>query len=122
MMTGTVANLRPLILITLRLVGQPDLWIEFVIDTGFTGALALPLAAVSRLGLPYIEDMTASLANDTSVTVPVHAATIVWHGREQLVRVLAVGRRPLLGTGMLNGTHLGVDFVDGGNLTISPHP
>ena len=118
-MTGQVVSLRAILPVTLRLPGQPDLQIEFVIDTGFTGALALPPAAVTAMGLPYLEDTPASLANDQTVTVPVHALTLVWDGVERIVRVLAVGRRPLLGTALLNGNYLGVLFQEGGVVTIT---
>jgi clan AA aspartic protease len=120
MMTGSVASLRAIIPIPFRLPGQPDLTIEFVIDTGFTGALSLPLASVAAMGLPYLEDTLANLANDVSVPLPVHTATIVWAGAERIVRVIAVGRRPLLGTALLDQNHLGIDFLEGGGVTVAP--
>ncbi len=120
-MTGRVANLRALMPVTFRLAGQPDLAIEFVIDTGFTGALALPPTAIGAMGLPFLEDMPASLANDHTVTVPVYTATILWNDLEAVVRVLAVGRRPLLGTALLNQNHLGINFVEGGQVIVTPH-
>lgn len=120
-MTGNVTNRRALMPVTFRLAGQPDLAVEFVIDTGFTGALALPPAAVGAMGLPYLEDMPANLANDLTVTVPVHTAAILWNGQETIVRVLAVGRRPLLGTALLDQNHLGITFVEGGPVVVTPH-
>lgn len=108
--------------VTFRLSGRPDLAIEFVVDTGFTGALTLPLAAVTALGLTFLEDTSANLANDLTVALPVYAATIVWNGAERTVRVNAVGRRPLLGTALLDGNHLAIDFVQGGGVTIAPRP
>ena len=60
-------------------------------------------------------------SNDQTVAVPVHAATIIWHREERVVRVLAVGRRALLGTALLNQNHLGSDFTEGGGVAITPH-
>ena len=120
-MTGQVANLRAVMPVTFHLTGRPDLTLEFVIDTGFSGALALPPAAVAALGLPFLEDTFANLANDQTVAVPVYTATVMWHGVERVVRVLAVGRRPLLGTALLNENHLGIDFIEGGDVAITPH-
>ena len=72
------------------------------------------------MGLSFLEDTPASLPNDQTVAVPVHAGTIVWHGSERVVRILAVGRRPLLGTALLSGNHLGILFEEGTAVTITP--
>jgi clan AA aspartic protease len=122
MMSGQVANLHALMPVPFRSPGRPDLSIEFVVDTGFTGFLTLPPAAVAALGLTFLEDTPASLANDQIVSLAVHVATILWNGSERLVRVIAAGRRPLLGTALLDGTYLGVDFTDGGEVTITARP
>jgi clan AA aspartic protease len=101
-------------------VGRPDLSIEFVVDTGFAGYLTLPTPAVSALNLPLLRAIPANMADDRNVMVFVHAATIVWNGGERDVEVLAVGRRPLLGTSLLDGHDLGIQFTDGGLVSIDP--
>lgn len=53
MMTGSVVDLHAVLPVTLRLPGRGDLAIDFVIDTGFTGFLTLPVAAIETLGLPF---------------------------------------------------------------------
>jgi clan AA aspartic protease len=117
-MTGRVENLHALVPITFRLLGQPDLNIEFVVDTGFTEELTLPPAAVIALGLPFTNELVITLANDSEDTVAVHTATIVWDGEEREVRVFATGRRPLLGTALLAGSELVAQFIQGGLVTI----
>lgn len=121
-MIGYVANLHPLLSITFRLNGLPDIQIECVVDTGFTGALALPPAAIHAMRLPFLEDMRANLANDTDIIVPVHIAVIDWHGLERRIRVLATGRRPLIGTALLSGDYLGIDFRNAGEVRIELQP
>lgn len=117
-MTGRVENLHALVPVTFRLPGQPDLNIEFVVDTGFTEDLTLPLAAVVALGLPFSHELAISLANDTNDIVPVYDATILWDGDEREVRVFATGRRPLLGTALLAGSEFVAQFIQGGLVTI----
>lgn len=78
----------------------------------------MPVAAVAALGLPYLEDISANLANDTDVALAVHVATIVWNGVKQDVRVFAMGKRPLLGTALLNGHELIAQFVEDGLVTV----
>lgn len=119
-MTGQVSGRQARIEVTIRLAGRPDLRIEFVVDTGFEGFLTLPPAAVSALGLPHLHDLSAKLADDTSVRTDVHTATIIWHGEELEVPVLALGQRPLLGTALLDDSELLVQFADGGLVTIDP--
>ncbi len=117
-MTGYVSQLHALLPVTFRLPNQPDITIDLVVDTGFTGFLTLPPAAVAALQLPYLEDTPANLATDEEVELPVHVATIVWNGVEREVRVLATGRRPLLGTALLDGNELVAQFRDGGLVTV----
>lgn len=122
MTRGQVVGLQARVNVTFRLPNQPDMAIEFVVDTGFEGALTLPPAAVTALGLPFFQEMDASLANDTTVRVDVHVARIVWEGVEQDVLVLATGRRPLLGTALLHHKRLCADFEDGGPVVIDDVP
>ena len=113
-MTGRYENQHALLPITIRVAEQSDLDIEFVIDTGFGGDLTLPLTAVTALGLPYDRSLKANLADDSVVELAVHAATILWHGSERAVDVLATGARPLLGMNLLAGSELVVQCADGG--------
>jgi predicted aspartyl protease len=48
----------------------------------------------------------------------VHEAIILWNGEEREIRVLATGRRPLLGTALLEEHELVVQFTEGGLVTI----
>jgi predicted aspartyl protease len=60
----------------------------------------------------------ANLADNSRVVLPVHEAIILWSGLERDVRVLATGRRPLLGTALLEEHELVVHFTEGGLVTI----
>lgn len=118
MITGTVVGLQALVSVTLQLPGQPDIAIEFVVDTGFEGALALPPKAVAALGLPFYQGIYANLADNSNVSVDAYRATIFWKGRELSAAVLAMGHRPLLGTALLAGNELVAQFVDNGLVTV----
>jgi clan AA aspartic protease len=117
-MIGLVFGRQAQIQIVLRIAGYPDLEIGCVIDTGFEGALTLPVEVVNKLQLPYVARINANLANDDNFVTPVHRATIVWDGMEIEVPVLAMGRRPLVGTLLLDKYNLNIDFYDGGNVNI----
>ena len=118
MINGSVVGLQAQIGIIFCLTGSPSLEIKCVIDTGFEGFLTLPPAAIATLGLSYVTRINANLADNSNIATDVYLATILWNGTERDVPVLAMGRRPLVGTGLLKDYHLGVDFRDGGTVAI----
>jgi predicted aspartyl protease len=58
------------------------------------------------------------LADNSEVLLSLHEATVFWDGVEREVLVLATGRRPLLGTALLDEQELVIQFTDGGLVTI----
>ena len=119
-MNGQVAQRHVLLSVPLRLPDGRSLAVEFVIDTGFQSALALPPAAIAALHLSFRDTITANLANDTYVDIDVYKAVILWNGQERTVDVLSTGRHPFLGTSLLEGFHMGIDFVEDGSVNIYP--
>ena len=119
MIVGTVADLQGRVEIVFRLSDQPERTVEYVLDTGFQGELALPPATIAALGLSAGGHMWANLADDSDVPVPVFGAVIVWDERETGVTVMAMGRRPLLGTELLQGFNLSADFEEDEELTLT---
>jgi clan AA aspartic protease len=107
MIAGQVSRRHALVPVTIRLPGRPEFTIEFIVDTGYTDYLTLPPAAVAALGLPYLHRTPAELADETEGEYDVYALPIVWNGMEQVVPVLAMGRRSLLGTALLDGNEAG---------------
>jgi len=116
--SGIVKDGHATVVVKFRLSNRPDLPIEFVVDTGFTDQLCLPPEAVAVLGLPLKYAMPVNLADNSEVILPVHEAIILWNGEEREVRVLATGRRPLLGTALLDEHELVVQFTESGLVTI----
>jgi clan AA aspartic protease len=117
---GKVERLHPTVPVTFQLSSDLDLTIEFVVDTGFVGFLTLPVVAVAAMGLPFEYDTPANLADDSEVQLPVHGATIFWEGTLRRVRVLATGKRPLLGMSLLHGSSLSIDCTEAGIVRIEP--
>lgn len=79
-MTGAVTNLHAMLPVIFRLPDGREISIEFVVDTGFTDYLTLPLEAVTLLGLPFSVELPAFLADGSDVLLPVYKADIVWMG------------------------------------------
>jgi clan AA aspartic protease len=118
MINGTVVGLQARIRVVIRSPRYSDVELDCVVDTGFEGALTLPPTVVRELGLPYVTDINANLANNSDILANVHLATILWMGVERNVAVLAMGRRPLIGTALLEDYHLGIDFCQGGSVIV----
>ena len=94
--------------------------VEFVIDTGFTSYLTLPLADVTALGLALSDVIEADLADGSKISVSVYDAVIFWHGEELELEVIAMGERPLLGLASLRDNDVNIEFVENGAVTIAP--
>ena len=82
MISGIVTDRHATVALTFLLPNGSSLPIEFVIDTGFTGSLCLPPEAVSLMGLPFMYELPANLADSSEVLLPVHEAIVLWDGNE----------------------------------------
>ena len=102
--------------------GGQEQQVEATIDTGFTGFLTLPLSLIAGLSLIYHSQSIAILADGSSVGLPVYEAIILWEGQERDILVVQAEGGVLLGTALLHGSRLVVDFVDGGPVTVSRLP
>lgn len=118
MINGTVVGLQARMVITLCSFDRAGVQIECVVDTGFEGFLTLPLATILDLGLPYIAAIDANLADNSRITANVHQGMIFWNGTERVIPVLAMGLRPLVGTALLEDSHLSIDFCEGGTVLV----
>jgi len=118
MIQGNVVGLQARIGVILRLPENLDIEIDCVVDTGFEGFLTLPSAVITKLGLHYLGQINAKLADNSNVATNVYLATILWNGVEKDVAVLGMGHRPLIGTALLEDYHLSIDFCDGGTVIV----
>jgi clan AA aspartic protease len=112
-------NLEPLLRVTF-VAGGRRIAVEMVVDTGFEGFASLPFHAIRQMRLPLQGTVPVVLADDSEITVEYYSATIIWNGRRRIVEVLMTDGDPLLGTSLLRGQTLHVDFVPGGAVSIRP--
>lgn len=119
-MRGRVAadGSEPLITIHVRDGRGGEAPLQAVIDTGFTGQLALPPDVAESLSLRFQGHGTATLADGHMERFEVYRATIAWHDRPHPVVVYAVPGFPLVGMEMLRGSELRVRAVPDGRVEI----
>lgn len=72
MMRGTTRRRQGILPITFCLPGQSSLTLEFVVDSGFTEFLTLPVAAVSAMRLPFLHNRSAYLAGGSTTHLRRH--------------------------------------------------
>lgn len=84
---------------------------EFIIDTGFDGALVLPRSIVESLGLTVGDSEEVELAQGKT-EMESALAKILWLGEERDAQILITNQEYLLiGTELLRGTCLTIDYV-----------
>ncbi|MFP4008374.1 MAG: clan AA aspartic protease [Spirulinaceae cyanobacterium] len=114
MIEGRLIDGKAIIPVVFCLPKQPNLSINFIIDTGFNDYLTLPPQAVGAMNLPLYSTTSARLADGSEALLSIHLATIIWDTVEKVVPVLATGYKPLVGTGLMAGYHLEINFEENG--------
>ena len=81
------------------------------IDTAFNGGLAIPRKQVAELGLSKQSSAEAILADGRSVELETFACFLDWFGKTYETQIAASdGEYPLLGTMLLDGHRLDIDY------------
>jgi clan AA aspartic protease len=106
---------------TLVLIGDNGrLDVEFVVDTGFTGALAMPPHLLARVGATLEGIRLVQLADGSPLRVPFWTVQVEWYGELRVVRATALDDEPLIGIGLLRDYHLHIEVTDGGEVMAEP--
>ena len=90
---------------------------EVVLDTGFSGELALPFNTIRRLGLTYRGRKPVRLAVG-EMMASYYAGTALWHGRRRALQVLETDGESLIGMSLLEGSVITIQDRAGGSVLI----
>jgi clan AA aspartic protease len=86
--------------------------IECLVDTGFNGALVLPRADAVRLGLTVLGRVPIIGVGRARSIADIAELEVEWLGGRRAVEVIiSDGDDSLLGTGLLDGSRLVVDYI-----------
>ncbi len=81
------------------------------LDTAFTGGLAIPRKQIAELELVKESSAEAILADGRSVEMETYACFLDWFGKSYETQIVASeGAYPLLGTMLLDGHRLEIDY------------
>jgi len=87
---------------------------ECLVDTGFDGALILPRTLVARLQLPIIGQLVIQTVGGARSTAELALAEVVWLAETRTFEVIvSTHDDSLIGTEMLIGARLVIDYVAG---------
>lgn len=92
--------------------------VEFVLDTGFNGYIALTTSVLSQLGLRLGEVQSGITADGCTGFFDTVRIKIDWHGKTCSVQAQVLDE-PLIGTRLLNGNHVEASWTVGDKLTIT---
>ena len=95
--------------------------LPFVLDTGFTGFIAVPERYSRQLGLTFRRLVDVSSATEQSVMVASGHALIIWFGRRRAVRAIQAGTHPLIGMSLLWHHRIAINAITNGAVTMTPH-
>lgn len=91
---------------------------DVILDTGFTGWLVLPAAAVGNLGLVNEGQHQAIMASGNAENFECYETQVMWHGRPRAVEIFQSIDQPLLGMELLQDSRVTVDAWEGGDVII----
>lgn len=92
--------------------------VEFILDTGFEGDLTLPRSVLLRLEVRPLFLSLRSMADGTLRECPVYQLAMEWNEELRDVEILCLEHNPLLGTLLLEGWHVAIDLVEGGEVLL----
>jgi clan AA aspartic protease len=106
--------------IRLKVIGQRgrEHEIEAVIDSGFTGALTLPPALITTLGLRWRSIDRATLADGSTCVFQVYVGKVLWDGKIRRILVSEADADPLVGMRLLRGHEVKMQVRYRGKVTI----
>ena len=93
--------------------------VTVVIDTGFTGFMALPPQVIAFLGLEPVRERTVRMADGRSRRIPAYHATIIWHGSPMTISAIAMPGSPLIGMSLLWNSDVAIAARENGRVTIT---
>ena len=117
MIHGHVRDNFPRVLLSLP-GHQGYINIEFVLNTGFEGELSIPSTLISDLNTNFVTNRDILLADGSVRLTPLYEILLDWNDDIRSTEIIVLEGRPLLGTLLLEGSHLQIDMNNGGEVVI----
>jgi clan AA aspartic protease len=122
MISGVVKSDEARIRLKVRGRRAPEQEVEAVVDSGYSGALTLPPALITTLGLRWRSVERATLADGSTCVFRVFVAKLVWDGKVRTILVDEAVTDPLVGMRLLRGHEFKMQVRARGRVTIKRLP
>ena len=119
MISGHVRDNFPYVMLTLPGQSGP-LTVEFLVDTGFEGDLALPDPLLMQLDADFVMDKNIRMADGSIRKRPHYVITLDWDEEPRPTEVLALEGVPLMGISLLRNYLIQIEMTDGGEVSLEP--
>ena len=122
MKIGTVilneGGLMPMVSVEFK--GTQERWIsvDALLDSGFTGAVSLPIRMVENLQLKWSGKHWVTLGDASEVPVDLYEGFVDFADRQYRCAVLATGDVPTVGMHLIQGFKVCFESVEGGDIEI----
>ena len=110
---------QPLAPLTILDSGGNPHTLSVIVDTGFTGELALPEIYIRQLGLALEDYREVRPATGEIIRIPSGEISVIWQGRRRSVQALQLDSEPLLGMEFLWNHHIAINAITNGAVTIT---
>ena len=122
MIIGTVKSDEARIRLQVKGLRGREQEVEAVSDSGFTGALTLPPAVITTLGLRWRSVDRGTLADGSMCVFQVYVGKVLWDGKVRSILVAEADADPLVGMRLLRGHELKMQVRYRGKVTIKRLP
>ena len=95
-----------------------EVQISALIDTGFSGFMTLPTDVIDLLELEWLIEGRLTLADGEDFSTNSYLADVEWDGSRRRIVVDESDIKPLIGTGLLAGHKLEMEFKLDGELRL----
>ena len=119
MIYGHVRDNFPYVLLTLPGRSGPSV-VEFLVDTGFDGDLALPSALVTQPEATFSFEKEVRMADGSIRRRPHYEIFLDWNEEPRLTQILVLEGVPLLEGLLLRDYLLQIEVTDGGEVSVEP--
>ena len=111
-------GLVPTVRIELHSVGDSPRTVDALLESGFTGAVSLPLRDVLDLKLNRSGEHLVILADASEISVHLYEGFIGFAGKRYRCAVLATGDVPTVGMHLMKGLRVCFEAVEDGDIEI----
>ncbi len=119
MIFGHVRDYMPRVSLMLPGINGPTS-VEFILDTGFDGELALPPSLLPQLDVSFFRERRLQIADGRIIVRVAYVIDLEWNEEQRQTEIMVLENAPLLGAILLDGSHVDLEMHSGGEVLIEP--